>query len=470
MSFRNPAVSAILFFLFFAAGFGCKKNASPATGSGGTGDPTPAVTAVGTPVGSPVTKNMDASGGSLTSPDGKLSLVIPAGALSANTAIGIQPVTNTAPGGIGMAYQLLPEGTKFNVPVTLTYHYADRDVNGSMPYFLYIAYQENTGSWKSDIKQRGLDTVAKTVSITSTHFSIWSAFEDIVLVAGKDEYHEGESSYFQVTEILKHGTKVADGGDDGDELYSLPVTQPLPDNVISNWSLNGSGSSTLSFGNIIGAGARVTYNAPALIETETAVQVSVEVNFKETVFSYSNGKQIASFNKLVLFHPIELLPSGAEYTLIIEIGHSQAPADPSNAGYRYTDHATMDIVVDTDAVIPSVKVLNIQNFQPDFSIIQGSSCKILSVYPDLTGELNITSGYGGAYFDTFNVALLSSGGHLIKYDAQCDCQNCPVQTVGGSSAGSQGYTTPNFLLNHDIQNSFSGDQNSSYVKFTLTPK
>jgi hypothetical protein len=471
MSFRLSPFSVGLLSLFLITQVACKKHGSPATGStgpGGSNDSTPAITAIGTPIGSPVTKNIDASGGSLTSPDGKLALVIPSGALSAGTAISIQPVTNTAPGGLGSAYQLLPEGIKFSKAVTITYHYADSDVRGSLPYFLYIAYQDSARSWKTDLKQRALDTIAKTVSITSTHFSIWSAFVDIVLLAGKEEYHESDTSHFEVTEILRHGTKAADEGDD--DLYSLPVNQALPDNVVGNWSLNGAGPGTLSFGNITGSGAHILYKAPALIESETQVQVSVEVTFKEAVFSYSSGKQIATFNKLILYHPITLLSNELEYTLTLEIGDSHPSQDPTGYGYTYTDHAIADITIENTIIGNNVKVSNIQNFEPGYSITAGTSCKILSVYPDPVGELHITNGYGEAGAKTFNVNLLSAGGRLIKYDYQCDCQNCPVQTNGGSDAGNQGYGTPFWPVDNITHDTVIGDLSGRYTKWTLKPK
>lgn len=392
----SPRPVMLLPLCLFAS-IACKKGSSPSLGSG-SDNPVPAITAVGTPVGSPVTKNVDASGGSLASPDGKLVLSIPAGALSASTAISIQPVTNTAPGGIGSAYQLLPEGTKFNKAVTITFHYTDSDANGSLPYFLYIAYQDSANAWEADLKQRNLDTVAKTVSITSTHFSIWSAFVDIDLTSGQDVYHESEGSYFEVREILKHGTKQADGSGGDDDLYSLPIAANLPDDVVSNWSLNGSGPNTLAFGNITGSGAHVTYKAPAIIDNKSTVQVSVEVKFKETIFSYSSGKQVASFNKLILYHSIDLIPNALDYTLTMEIGDSQLSSSTDTYGYHYSDHAIMDLTIDPNVIGYNVSVSNIQNFPPDYSFTSGTTCNMVSVYPDPIGELNIVSGRGWQIF------------------------------------------------------------------------
>jgi hypothetical protein len=437
----------------------CKKNSSP---TGPSGDQPPAVTAVGTPVGSPVSKNIDASGGSLTSPDGKLDLMIPSGALAANTTISIQPVTNEAPGGIGVAYQQLPEGTTFSKPVTITCHYTNADVSGSLPYFLYIAYQDSTRTWKADMIQRDLDTVAKTVSVSSTHFSIWSVFDDIIIHTGQNEFKESESNFLEVREITSHGTKV----DGEDELFSLGTSQLVPDDSVKNWSIDGHGTHSLASGNISGSGSHVNFTAPPLIDVESTVNVSAEVTHVVTI--YSKGKPIASFNKLILFHALTLVPQVLDFTLTLEIGDGQPATDAYGYGYTYIDHAVMDLKIDGD----SVRIFNIVNYPPQYTTQNGLSCAITSVYPDSLGELNIVLGKGIAddiNAHKFNVTLSSSGGHLFKFDYKCNCLNCPVQTTGGSDPVSTNYGTPDFILADSTQHYFNGDTNF-YTKFTLTPK
>src|SRR5690242_17088981 len=78
------------------------------------------------------------AGGSLTSDDGRLTVSVPPGAVSAPTSLSIQDITNTAPGGDGIAYRVGPDGTTFATPITLTFA-ADpaEDVSA-----LSIAYQE----------------------------------------------------------------------------------------------------------------------------------------------------------------------------------------------------------------------------------------------------------------------------------------------------------------------------------------
>jgi hypothetical protein len=53
-------------------------------------NPSPDITAIGSPIGNLVSKTIGSGGGSLTSDDGKVQLTIPASALAVNTDISIQ--------------------------------------------------------------------------------------------------------------------------------------------------------------------------------------------------------------------------------------------------------------------------------------------------------------------------------------------------------------------------------------------
>ena len=75
-------------------------------------DEKPEPTMVGIPIGIPVTKTIGPAGGAI-SIAGEVELIIPVGALSSDTEISIQPLTNNAPNGNGNAYRFGPEGTKF---------------------------------------------------------------------------------------------------------------------------------------------------------------------------------------------------------------------------------------------------------------------------------------------------------------------------------------------------------------------
>ena len=57
----------------------------------------PVVTEKGTPLGSATSYPVNASATTITSADGKLDLIIPAGAFSSTTTVSIQPNINLAP-------------------------------------------------------------------------------------------------------------------------------------------------------------------------------------------------------------------------------------------------------------------------------------------------------------------------------------------------------------------------------------
>ena len=123
----------------------------------------------GTPTGVPVEQPIGQPGGTIQSPGGELTLTIPEGALPSTATVSIQPLTNPAPGGLGGAYRLGPEGTVFQVPVTITFR-----GSALVPLDqLGIAYQDADGFW---LRAQGAtrDAVAETISVATTHFSDWT--------------------------------------------------------------------------------------------------------------------------------------------------------------------------------------------------------------------------------------------------------------------------------------------------------
>jgi hypothetical protein len=291
-------ISSVALFLLMGAFASCiKKPGIPDIPI----DTTPAITPVGIPVDLPVSKSIGAAGGSLLSGDGKLELNIPAGALSAATSISIQPVTNECPGGIGLSYHLKPDGITFNKPVAIVYRYTKEEINGSLPYLLFIAYQDESNRWKADCKKRLIDTVSKTLTFKTTHFSVWSIGDRIRLEPSPydDEYFENDTRMIRA--VISDPPEPTD-----DELVPLPRSQPLPDSRVKNWKVNGHAGNATD-GRFEGSGATVTYRAPATIDRERTVQLSAEIDYE--IVTFNNGQPVASVNKLVLFRDIKLLPS-----------------------------------------------------------------------------------------------------------------------------------------------------------------
>lgn len=114
---------------------------------------------------------IDGLGGLVVSPDGRLTLTVPPGAVAAGVDFTIGEITNTAPGGVGVAYRLGPSGLAFAVPVVLTFGAAaaPAPVDG-----LAIAVQDApTGWW---VRPQGItrDAGTTTLAVAADHFSDWA--------------------------------------------------------------------------------------------------------------------------------------------------------------------------------------------------------------------------------------------------------------------------------------------------------
>ena len=178
---------------------GCRKPAvdpQPPTRSSGT------PTAKGTPIGTAVSTTIGPSGGTITSADSAITVTVPPGAMTETTGFSIQPITNTAPNGIGTSYLLLPEGKQFDKPVSIQFKYTDDQVEGTSPEELLIAYQDTAGIWNA-AGGATLDSVRKTITVTSKHFSRWSEFANIIMFVDRPSIDHNESAYLSVMEVIK---------------------------------------------------------------------------------------------------------------------------------------------------------------------------------------------------------------------------------------------------------------------------
>lgn len=262
----------------------------------------PAVTQPGTPDGDPVSASLNSVGGSLTSPDGKLTITVPEGALSEPTTLSIQPITNGAPGSHGPAYRLLPDGQAFAKPVTLTFHYTDNDVDGSAPQLLGVATHLSDGTWQA-IGGPQIDEAARTVSISTSHFSDWSTFEGLKLfptsgtvmvnktkelsirycAAAGDSYGMipiGETGYLYNCDLVMNSKKIIakDTGAGGEEIIPL-IPLPTPGHStweVLSWAANGIDGGNNTVGRISTEGV---YTAPASVPKNNPVAVSAKIQY-----------------------------------------------------------------------------------------------------------------------------------------------------------------------------------------------
>lgn len=233
----------------------------------------PSPTPVGEPTGAAVASAVvGPEGGALASADGRLLVTVPAGALSAATTLSIQPIENHAHGGAGIGYRLAPHGVTFAQPVRLGFRYTEDDVAGSAPGLLRVAFQDSTRRWRM-FREPEVDSVARTVSVRTTHFSDWS------LVPG--------ARLFPVRATTKPGGTVPLAVKDCLPPPKTPsLLEPLAyecrdgfySTTTGNWYVNGVVGGTTGTGTVVPNHAQggATYRAPAKVNGTMVVAASVE--------------------------------------------------------------------------------------------------------------------------------------------------------------------------------------------------
>ena len=156
-----------------------------------------------------------ASGGSLDSSDGALSLVVPPGALAADTEIHVTPLGSRQlpPAIAGLpgekaAYDLGPDGTTFSSPVEISFDVDDAVTSGGGRAAMAVSFlvSESGGSLEemSDVElaQDEADPTSATLSGGLSHFShaIFASPSMTFTIEAPDEPRVGEA--FDVTFTL----------------------------------------------------------------------------------------------------------------------------------------------------------------------------------------------------------------------------------------------------------------------------
>lgn len=297
----NFGLNGLLCALLVSTLAGC--GGSSGGGGGNSSGQAPVATAVGTPNGTATTETIGAAGGTVSTPDGKITVTIPAGALTADTEIGIQPLTDTAQGGVGSGYRLTPEGQVFNQPVELTFEYDDTDLEGSDPEALDVATQITGGYWQW-IEGAVVDEGNRTVTLTTTHFSDWSLVTGYKIKPLSASVKGGLTVSLEV--VFCHTQDPEPDPNGGDELAYLGLTCDSNKSYpVSNWSVNGVAGGNGTIGTVSGNGATATYTAPNEPPTPNTVTVSADVNAK----SLKTGKPV----KTVVISNITITGSEISY-------------------------------------------------------------------------------------------------------------------------------------------------------------
>jgi hypothetical protein len=244
--------------------------------------PTYTPAAKGTTTGTATSQMIDSTGGTVTSADGRLSVTVPAGMFTTAMQIGIQPITNTSPNGVGNAYRLTPEGSMFTQDVTITFHLNSVEALGLDSTF--VDTQHADGLWYSQPKQ-ARDSTAATVSVPARHFSDWAIATTVLLKPQETRVKATQKASFTATVIIIHDL-------DEDEELATPgadeVAVPGESNLSNqingthSWEVNGAPGGTDSFGHVADANMAGNYTAPNSPPNPSEVTVSITVQAGKT--------------------------------------------------------------------------------------------------------------------------------------------------------------------------------------------
>jgi hypothetical protein len=244
----------------------------------------PLVTPIGDLLGNAVTAKMDSKGGLVTSADGKLEIIFPAGALDVETPISVQATHNELTEDDEGSYQLEPSGLTFKKPLQLTFHYSGSNDNADLKS---VGWQDSKGQWYL-AKNTVTDTIHKTVTTFANHFSGWAKFDKLSLVPRSASVKVNKTIRFVVSKFETYPAASSSGDDelavpqtlDGDDAL-LATPEGVPSFYTSAWSANSIVNGDHEVGTLMKQDAKnswaATYKAPASVPSGNPVAVSVQI-------------------------------------------------------------------------------------------------------------------------------------------------------------------------------------------------
>jgi hypothetical protein len=247
------------------------------------------------------------AGGSLRSDDGRLTLRIPAGALSAPVAFSFQPGTNDATLGVGAAYQLNPTNVPFSRPALLTLAYGPDDVASSAADALSLVANDGSG-WvvagggSVDASRRTLTVLVSSGSPphsapggalqarAAPGTTTWAAATSWALAPrGRFAILVGGQALFRVEST-------------GPSSSTVPTSFALsrsPSDVSVSWLVNGQIGGNIIDGTITREGFLGSYQAAACPPPRNPVTISANISNNGT---FSVPYRVKSFARVRVLH------------------------------------------------------------------------------------------------------------------------------------------------------------------------
>lgn len=421
--------------------------------------PTPVATAVGTPIGTAGSATLGAVGGTLSSPDGRVTLNVPAGALAADTVIGIQPITNHAHGGRGNAYRFTPDGQTFQTPVTLTFTYTDADLEGTVDQAMGAAYQSADGLWHW-LKNPVLNSGSKTVTVSTAHFTDYADVAGFNLRPGAATVKVGGTVGLYVK--FCYPASVDDSAELAPLVVGLECYDPsaqgtlAPLSGVSQWTVAGAGS-------VSGDQFSATYTAPATKPAPNAAVVTARIDNTKfgTLYLLSNitiVDKVTKYTGDLAFNESTVFSDGARFDFYgtARVTFAPTPADP---GYFLPDVATASVTVDSYSSSDSIETCTL------VGTAVGPS------YPTIGGGLAVRKEPMPGYPFPFtppayavNIQMIASGTQrcVRRSDGQVTIVSVAIVVTVGAAPGTSSPGDPGFQpLTDELR--LSGSATSTFV-------
>jgi hypothetical protein len=260
----------------------------------------PDSTAIGTPDGKLVTKEIGPLGGTIISDDGRVELIFPDSALTAATTISIQPITNLVPNGSGKAYQFEPSGIHFKKPVEIIFHYTQEEEDICPALLKFMAIQSGNGKWEY-MDYDDWDSSAKTLTASISHFSGFLNGNEVVLVPEETTLKVGHKQLFYLKKVLPPAKESSTSNETGeDELPALPVPDVhLGDKEKAMWYVNnipGGNGSVGKINRVKNETIQAEFIAP---NTLPASEVKVKLNMVIIVINKKVGRAGKKMGKMI---------------------------------------------------------------------------------------------------------------------------------------------------------------------------
>jgi hypothetical protein len=110
-----------------------------------------------------------AGGGTLSTPDGVLTLSVPRGAVDHDVEFTVAPTAAPLPAAVGAAFEIGPSGTQFAVPATVAIRYSNDELGDATASDLLIATIAQ-GKWQP-LSASAVDQGSMTVAGATPHLS-----------------------------------------------------------------------------------------------------------------------------------------------------------------------------------------------------------------------------------------------------------------------------------------------------------